>query len=421
MKTNRLLTGLLTLGLATAVNAQWDSLARFNQGIADIKTYNNSLFIAGDFLKMNGSTCYWSASYDGTSFTPQTNLIGGSGINMLAVFGSDLYCADALNYGGVTGVGIWTGSTWQDGGGTSYSHGLIYADGNDLYAGSNFGVVRKKTGTGSFSLFYDFAGSGGIASFARYNGKLVASGSFTAIGGVVAKNIAAWDGTTWTPLGTGLSTGAGSMAVYNNELYVAGKIATAGGVSVNNIAKWNGTTWSAVGGGTGTSPNGIMDMKASATGLIVVGDFTQMGGVTTSNVAVWNGTQWLGTGLTHIDAFVSSVEVFNNKIYVGTYDVNHSHLYRYNGTAGVGVNELKLNESNVSVYPNPATDQLTVDIAASTTGATVSVKNTMGQEVIAQNMSGSFQQLDISKLARGVYMITIQHEGSIVVKKFIKE
>ncbi len=39
------------------------------------------------------------------------------------------------------------------------------------------------------------------------------------------------------------------MAVYNVELYVTGGFDSAGGIAVNNIAKWNGSSWSAVGTG----------------------------------------------------------------------------------------------------------------------------------------------------------------------------
>ena len=40
-----------------------------------------------------------------------------------------------------------------DGGSTNYSHSLIYADGNDLYVGSDDGKIRKKTGSEAFNLF----------------------------------------------------------------------------------------------------------------------------------------------------------------------------------------------------------------------------------------------------------------------------
>jgi len=401
MKKNLLFIAAFVFGGFSLLQAQWDSIARFNQAIYDMKTYNSNLFVVGNFTKINGNTCYWSTYYDGSSWAPHTNLIGGSGINGIDVFGSDLYAVDDLNHGGVSGVGLWTGSTWTDGGSTNVNYTAIYADGNDLYTYGTDHKINKKTGAGNFSVFYDFGTTGGAGSFVRYNGKLICSGSFTVIGGVPANRIAAWDGTNWTALGTGLSAGASCMTVYNNELYVAGKITTAGGVTVNNIAKWNGTTWSSVGGGTGASSNGVRDLKTIATGVIAVGDFTQVGGVNTSNVAYWNGSVWAGLGLTHGDSFANRVEVFNNKIYVGTFDFNHAHVYRYNGA--VGVAELTLTENNVSVYPNPAKDMITVEIP-SDIKTTASIKNLLGQDLMVQEMTSTTAQLNISSLPTGVYV-----------------
>src|SRR5882757_6365389 len=57
---------------------------------------------------------------------------------------------------------------------------------------------------------------------------------------------------TWSAVGTGLnSVGATGdvMCVYNGELYVGGAFTMAGNQSAFNIAKWNGTSWSAVGSG----------------------------------------------------------------------------------------------------------------------------------------------------------------------------
>jgi hypothetical protein len=45
----------------------------------------------------------------------------------------------------------------------------------------------------------------------NYNNKIIAAGGFTITGG---SNIAAWDGTSWTSLGTGLNDTVYALAVY---------------------------------------------------------------------------------------------------------------------------------------------------------------------------------------------------------------
>jgi hypothetical protein len=420
MKKNRLLILLLVICSSGMVRAQWDSVTKFNQVIDDIIPYNGNLFIAGNFTNNMGSTCYWSAYYNGSTITRHTNMIGGSGIRGMEVFGSDLYCVDALNYGFTSGVGMWDGSTWVDGGSTNYSHSVIYADGSDLYVVSDDDKVRKKTGTGAFTPFLTLPSSDGIGCIIRYGSKLIFAGKFTSIGGVAANNIAAWDGTNWTPLGTGISTGASCMAVYGGQLYVAGGLTSAGGTTVSKIARWNGTTWSSVGGGvTGTSGNGIRDMKTIGTGLLVVGDFNQMGTVTTSNVALWNGSSWTGLGLVHPDNFVNCVEVYGGKIYVGTFSFSHAHLFRYNGV--VGIEEQIIEDDNMSIYPNPAKDKLVIGTKEIRGKSVLTVYNINGDLVMEKEIYNDINEIDISSFDSGMYVLKLMNENTFRVKKFIKE
>lgn len=396
--------------------AQWDTITTFNQVIQDLQTFDNKLFIAGGFVQNETHTCYWSAYYDGSDIICHTNMIGGMGIRQLAVFNSLLYCVDALDYGGVSGVGVWNGSTWQDGGSTNYSHSTIYADGNDLYVVSDDGKIRKKTGTNSFQPFYDFAGNGDVSSICRYNGNLVFAGTFSAVNSLSVSNIAQWNGATWQPLGTGISTGANCMTVFNNELYVAGRITSAGGNTVTSIAKWNGTSWSSVGGGvTSSCPNGIRDMIVFNGGLYIVGDFTQVGSVNTINVAKWNGSQWTGLGIDHNDEFVNCIEVYNNKIYVGTFDYSHSHIFRYDGPAGV--DEIN-NHIGVSIFPNPATDNIRLEIPLE---SEVEILNIEGQIIKTIAADENHFSIDISGLTRGMYFVRVKNVSGIVIEKFIKE
>ena len=39
-----------------------------------------------------------------------------------------------------------------------------------------------------------------------YNGNLIAGGYFTTAGGTSANYIASWDGTAWSPLGSGMNS-----------------------------------------------------------------------------------------------------------------------------------------------------------------------------------------------------------------------
>lgn len=397
--------------------AQWDSITNFNQVIFDLKAFDSKLFIGGGFTKLNAQTCYWSAYYDGSGFTRHTDMIGGSGIDKLEVFNGELYAVGGLTFSSTIGVGVWDGSTWQDGGSTNYSHSLICAVGNDLYVQSDNNKLRKKTGSGSFQAFYDFP-SGGATALFNYNGDLIVAGTFDSIGGVVAKNIARWNGSVWQPLGTGISGGTKCIAAYNGELYVAGNITLAGGTTVKNIAKWNGSSWSAVGGVlTSNNYNGIRDMVVYSTNLIVVGDIDQMGGVNTGNVAAWNGSQWIGLGLNHDDSFVQCAEVFNGELYVGTFDFDRSHLFKYTGSVGIAENEKNY---VVKIYPSPFSNALTVPLPANSQ-ASITLYDFSGRQVLQQSLSNT-ATVNTEQLSNGFYFYELRNAKEVIsTGKIVKQ
>ena len=102
--------------------------------------------------------------------------------------------------------------------------------------------------------------NGYVVALVAYDGNLYAGGKFRSIGGVMANNIAKWDGTSWSALGSGITgyeydTGVHAHAVSGTNLYAGGHFRTAGGVAANYVAKWDGTNWSALGSGLDDSVN----------------------------------------------------------------------------------------------------------------------------------------------------------------------
>ncbi|MBL8752034.1 MAG: hypothetical protein JNK15_01930, partial [Planctomycetes bacterium] len=148
-------------------------------------------------------------------------------------------------------------------------------------------------------------GVAGVAALALLpGGDLIAAGSFSSIGGVPAINIARWNGTVWAPLGTGIGSvgllglngGVLDLAVApNGDVIATGGFTTAGGVIANNIARWNGTSWSALGSGLGfISGSRVVAMPNGD--IIASGPFAIAGGVAVNWIARWDGTTWSGLG-----------------------------------------------------------------------------------------------------------------------------
>jgi hypothetical protein len=145
------------------------------------------------------------------------------------------------------------------------------------------------------------------------SGKLYVGGYFTAIVTVLANNMAQWDGSTWSALGSGLDGPVFALAVSGNDLYVGGEFTNAGGSAANFIAKWNGSAWSALGSGLDWT---VYALAVSGGDLYVGGDFTSAGGSAANRIAKWNGSAWttLGTGL---DWTVYALAVSGGDLYVG--------------------------------------------------------------------------------------------------------
>ncbi len=94
------------------------------------------------------------------------------------------------------------------------------------------------------------------------------------------------------------------------------------------------------------------------------------------------------------------------------------------GEYTVGTSEMQQTEAKVQVYPNPALDELTVDIGKFLPQGQkycLSLYNTAMQKIKDLNVSGSPAKLDIRSLDSGVYLYRIDSREKIIVTgKFIK-
>jgi hypothetical protein len=143
------------------------------------------------------------------------------------------------------------------------------------------------------------------------SGNLYIGGFFTAAGNVIANNIAEWNGSSWSALGSGISgqgdDGNGpyvyALAVSGSTVYAGGDFTTAGGSAANDIAQWNGSSWSALGSGISCVGDGngptVSALAVSGSTLYAGGEFSKAGGNAANDIAQWNGTNWsaLGSGM----------------------------------------------------------------------------------------------------------------------------
>jgi hypothetical protein len=92
-----------------------------------------------------------------------------------------------------------------------------------------------------------------------------------------------WDGVQWTQPGGGLAgfsrqPAVFDMTVLDNRLIVTGLFDQAGAATARNIAAWNGTVWSPLGSGLGNDNSIANPTIQAGTSLTVLGDELLVGG-----------------------------------------------------------------------------------------------------------------------------------------------
>ncbi len=102
--------------------------------------------------------------------------------------------------------------------------------------------------------------------------------------------------------------------------------------------------------------------------------------------------------------FIDSVEV--------TYTIGGASCFS-------GNDELKSNEFQFSVYPNPATDVININVENLKGKATVTVYDIVGNEVVNSNLINGKNTLNIESLTSGIYFYTIRKDNAIIETKKI--
>ncbi len=318
----------------------WTRMAFFSNGILNAATVVNGEIHVGGYLPDPPNLFNNLAKWNGSNWVGLgSGIQGGGGISQtvmaLANIEGTLYVGGNFTTAGGLGAkniakndsGAWSAFS---GTGIDGPARAIAVSGSDVYVGGSFtsagpitaNRIAKWNGvTNTWSaLGVGINGSGTdnsfISAIAVAGGKVYAGGSFPRIGGVTASNIAVWNGTTWAPLGTGITGGNSRVSVIivrGEDVYVAGDFANAGGVAANRIAKWNGTSWSGL--------NSAI-LPTAVTSMAFMGDdlYVGTGTTTAANPAYfskYDGTNWTALGADLGDRGVSSIAVIGSDIYVG--------------------------------------------------------------------------------------------------------
>lgn len=73
------------------------------------------------------------------------------------------------------------------------------------------------------------------------------------------------------------------------------------------------------------------------------------------------------------------------------------------------------------MFPNPATDRLTIQLPSNTEKAEVQIYNYIGKLSLSKIISSDNNKIDVNDLSAGVYVLKVVTEDKIGTQKFVKE
>ncbi len=120
--------------------------------------------------------------------------------------------------------------------------------------------------------------------------------------------------------------------------------------------------------------------------------------------------------------FTKNANQINKIKFTRYYAASDRQVIVFNKTKydALAVNETIKNKLQVSVYPNPATENLFVELDSKTKAAQITISDLSGKSIINTKLSNQ-NNIDISGLQLGMYMLTVYTENGSETVKFIKQ
>jgi hypothetical protein len=150
-----------------------------------------------------------------------------------------------------------------------------------------------------------------------------------------------------------------------------------------------------------------------------------MGNSSKATVMRFNGTNWMNVGNAGFTAGTASYTSLafsqSGDPYVAYQDWGNSQkatVMKYDSVY-VGISEQK--QSQITLYPNPAVDKITIETSRETLKINLAIINFEGQQLITHQITETKTQVDISSLPGGVYFVRLMNEKTVEVKKIVKQ
>lgn len=283
-----------------------------------MKTIFHILFF---FLSITNCFCQWSGLNAGIS--GDARVLYYDSLSNKIIVGGYFTTRDSV---AAKGIATWDGTTW-DSEGTGAQFGTpVYSIGKylgTLYASSIFSPdwhLDSWWWWWNGQLWDTLAEkvNGVVAVQKEHNGEYYLGGSFDSIGSSRANMLAKFDGVNYTSLS--VPSPAGGFAVqdiefYNGQMYIGGNFYDSL-TNVNDLERFNGVSYEPFGGiGLSSGAAYVSSLEVFHNELYIAGWFKQAWGDPENFIMRWDGTQFrdVGNGL---DGPVYRMHVYNDELYV---------------------------------------------------------------------------------------------------------
>ena len=263
--------GVIANHIARWNGSVWSGLAAgLNDRVESLTNYNHTLFAGGAFTGSGATALQHIARWDGAAWLPLQGGTNGD-VQALTVFDDG------------AGPAVYAGGAFTTAGGVPAAH-----------------IARWRN---SSWTTLDVGFNGPVLAFATYDdgtgAALYAAGHFSLSGTLAVSNIARWTGFGWAPLGPGVNDEVDSLTVFDPDgpgpgrprLLAGGRFTPAVGQYGKYTAQWDGTSWSPL--GTGVDDGSVLAMTTldvdgpgpQLPSLFLGGDFFNVGGASSPHIA----------------------------------------------------------------------------------------------------------------------------------------
>jgi len=184
---------------------------------------------------------------------------------------------------------------------------------------------------------------------------------------------------------------------------------------------WN---WNIVGQSSPTSYYGLMyDMYFdSPQHGFLVGSYPYSNPYGTSIIAETNdyGQTWTPWVAPFNSKFLSILNVNDSLAFIGG---ANGLLLKWDKTISLAsvlnTNDLPFYETPISIFPNPANENFTIQLSEKSISSEITITNIMGETVLQKRINDNSATIPVTEYPNGVYIITITKDNQKTVRKLI--